>query len=1007
MKKRTWLQLVGLGLMAFVLFLSSNLAQKNQENRSNAASKTAAQKAAQYAALDANKTAKKAADAAIAPSDYDLTQARNAAASAAADAAAAAKAAAGQGSAALNLKAAQADATAKSAALTAANLAAKNDPSLAGAAIQAQVDADTAAAKATALAASLTVDAKSGITSVVPTQGGQPAASAEVVAAAGCKSGYYTGTYGGCFQVGTGIPNTDPKNGAVTEVKVINGQNQIVVNGVNVFTDKGAVATVAPTKAPENSSQQVIVPNNSTNLGNGGIPQAATTPAKTPATDCKSGWYGGQYGGCFQVFTGIPNSDPANGAVTEIVKNADGTTQILVNGVAMINANGTVNSIASQYGAPTKQTDAVGMLTQKLDKSGLVALCLAAQPGGEAACGAMSVADLISTYAPVYRNQATALQTSFNSSLEQKHLLTDIGYGNKTSLVNYCISKLGNAAVCNEMSVADLIKNYAPNYAESATSIQNQYLDAINQQDAVRKFSQNSDRSVLEQLCVKGGGTGCGTMTVEDLMKKYAPLWSAAADAKTIQTNFQMVTDLQNGNKSALVNNCMSQAKSADLMDRCTTIDTTTLIQTYLPAYKLDAPAMAEKYDLNASINEIQTNGSKSMALARCIKQTMGKQDSVNCNNLTVKELAMGYLGMTATAADALMADYVRSGAARAYAGGLSTDQVVAAACNGDQRCEEINSANSALNKAEISQVVQDQLSVRREAMLTVNKYIGSTLVQTGQQQLSLLYKQCQDQYGNSTNGLAPNAEDLAACYKKVDSTSYAKSTIVQEVVNSAQANQQAVNSDKIWLGSFVKALTDCTTKANSGVGNMVKNIATGGVADMVGLVGCANSAGAVADNASPKITTEIAARNIDETAALISNCQKLVSSTANSVSGNCGSHDEALATIIKATGNPNLRVIGVEVAKLNLDAEARVATTLKNLGNYDGVAAQVKAGNLTWLQAEQNLNTAKAADAAAATVVNWNNFTTGRFQRGNTELLQGEATRNAGQIVGGMQPQW
>ncbi len=116
------------------------------------------------------------------------------------------------------------------------------------------------------------------------------------------------------------------------------------------------------------------------------------------------------------------------------------------------------------------------------------------------------------------------------------------------------------------------------------------------------------------------------------------------------------------------------------------------------------------------------------------------------------------------------------------------------------------------------------------------------------------------------------------------------------------------------------------------------------------------------------------------------------LASTCNALGGaNCNNVDESLTSLSAYTNDPELTLINIQNQKnkiyQNSMSQERIAFTLQNMdpANYDRLAADP---NTDWVAQEAAL-TELRQDFGTNIVLGWNNFTAGRFKRGNDLLLE------------------
>lgn len=115
------------------------------------------------------------------------------------------------------------------------------------------------------------------------------------------------------------------------------------------------------------------------------------------------------------------------------------------------------------------------------------------------------------------------------------------------------------------------------------------------------------------------------------------------------------------------------------------------------------------------------------------------------------------------------------------------------------------------------------------------------------------------------------------------------------------------------------------------------------------------------------------------------------LASTCNALGGaNCNNVDESLTSLSAYTNDPEITLINIQNQKnkiyQNSMSQERIAFTLQNMdpANYDRLAGDP---NTDWVAQETALNELRQ-DFGTNIVLGWNNFTAGRFKRGNDLLM-------------------
>jgi len=157
--------------------------------------------------------------------------------------------------------------------------------------------------------------------------------------------------------------------------------------------------------------------------------------------------------------------------------------------------------------------------------------------------------------------------------------------------------------------------------------------------------------------------------------------------------------------------------------------------------------------------------------------------------------------------------------------------------------------------------------------------------------------------------------------------------------------------------------------------------------------ISCKSTAEAKAKEA----TSAIYVRS-NESAALIASCKELGGA-------NCSDSIVALDSLGALTGNPDLDAAMIQSQKLAIAQESQsYSAVAKSIGNTDKFAefqTNVANSDTTWTQVDQAITGLKQ-DPLTNIVMSWNNFTSGRFERGNTMLLAGEQQGDLGMILKG-----
>ena len=424
----------------------------------------------------------------------------------------------------------------------------------------------------------------------------------------------------------------------VNHQTAVSGQKTIEVNGKAMTVEEAAAYAKTAAASTGNGLASKEAPNTST---------GAVETAKASDSACGSGLHPGDFGGCFDA-EGKPNTDPAKGAVTVVTK-VNGFTQVTVNGIPMINKDGTVNQEAKQFTAPKTVEDAEKNIAviKKIAEDSL-------KPGQSGGCG-------------------SGFYGGDNGGCFQ------IGTGKPNNCENFPDSCAQNGAITKVISAKDnsgfpqivvngenMITNTGGvNTKAKVFTAPQEMVDAAKQKatDEAMKGDQakqslavvaatSGDKSALVNLCNSQSGNGtvidCGSMSVGDLIKNFLPQYkdnadkiAASYDQIQIDTTVQkpIAEALAQGDKQKLVAQC-----EAKRMTDCSTKSIFELAKALLPLY--DAAGLAKAYDqvqidktVQKPIVDALAEGDKKKLVAQCYAARMS-----GCETKTIGELAKSIL---------------------------------------------------------------------------------------------------------------------------------------------------------------------------------------------------------------------------------------------------------------------------------------------------------------------------------------------------------------------------